>query len=489
MNNNPTELVFFPAPGVGHLISTVQLAKLILETNQSISISILLFTLPVHSSKLTAFVESESRNNPYSTRLVFISFPTLTNMPDPSSPDLFRTVIDLYKPLVKEMFDNRVKAGSSKPAGFVLDMFCTTYVDVADELGVPSYLYCTSGASTLNFMFWAQKWAEDQGLQARDLAVKISDPNGSYIVPGFKYPIAAKNIPAVFKDEYWGEILINFTRQFRRMKGILVNSYVELESVAIQSLQNSEDITIPPVYPVGPIMDLKSGGGTKDKEKESIMKWLDSQPESSVVFLCFGSMGSFGEEQVTEIANALDQSGHRFLWALRKPPSSEKSESRSDSGTFLEALPEGFLDRTAKRGKVIGWAPQVDVLAHPAVGGFVSHCGWNSTLESLWHNVPIGTWPMYAEQQLNAFELVKELELAVEIRMDYSRDLKLGKDNFIVKAIEIEEGIKKLMSMDNKKIRGNVKEMSDKARKALQNGGSSYNSLGSFIKDVLNNYS
>ncbi|XP_074293928.1 anthocyanidin 3-O-glucosyltransferase 2-like [Silene latifolia] len=486
MSNNPAELVFIPAPGVGHLISTVQLAKLLLETNKSISITILVITLPTHSSKLKAYIDSESRNNPYPNRLVFVSLPTLTNPPNPSSPDFFMTVVDLHKPMVEEVFNERVKVGLPKPIGFVLDIFCTKFADIADELRVPSYVYCTSGASFLNFVFWAQSWAKGHGLNTRDFSMKISDPAGSFIVPGFKNPVTSKNIPAVFKYEWGSDMILNFGRQFRRMKGILVNSYVELESFAFQSLHNSKDKTIPPVYPVGPIMELKSGGGSHDKDKESITKWLDDQPESSVVFLCFGSMGSFGEEQVKEIANGLERSGHRFLWALRRPPTPSNPGAPSDNETFLEALPVGFLDRIAKRGKIIGWAPQVDVLAHRAVGGFVSHCGWNSTLESMWFNVPIGAWPMYAEQQLNAFELVKELELAVEIRMDYSMDWMTGEAKFVVKAMEIEEGIKKLMSMDEK-MKVNVKNISDKARKALENGGSSYHWLGCFIKDVLSN--
>ncbi|MCI68776.1 UDP-glucose flavonoid 3-O-glucosyltransferase 6-like, partial [Trifolium medium] len=78
-----------------------------------------------------------------------------------------------------------------------------------------------------------------------------------------------------------------------------------------------------------------------------------------------------------------------------------------------------FLDRTAEIGKVIGWAPQVQVLAHPATGGFVSHCGWNSTLESIHYGVPIATWPLFADQQTNALELVSELKMGVEIALDY----------------------------------------------------------------------
>ena len=154
--------------------------------------------------------------------------------------------------------------------------------------------------------------------------------------------------------------------------------------------------------------------------------------------------------------------------------------------TFVDALPEGFLERTAHRGKIIGWAPQVAVLAHQAIGGFVSHCGWNSTLESLWFGVPMATWPLYAEQQLNAFALVKELGLAVDIRMDYRRDWRTKQANGVVTAEEVENGVKKLMSVDEEK-REKVREMSDDGRKALQIGGSSHHWLGRFVASVLDN--
>jgi UDP:flavonoid glycosyltransferase YjiC (YdhE family) len=239
------------------------------------------------------------------------------------------------------------------------------------------------------------------------------------------------------------------------------------------------------VYPVGPILNITRNENHEDysdlaKQKtDSTLKWLDDQPPLSVVFLCFGSMGTFDEAQVKEIACALEQSGLRFLWSLREPPAKGKIAYPSDYADYRGVLPEGFLDRTSGIGKVIGWAPQVAVLAHPAIGGFVSHCGWNSLLESLWYGVPVGTLPMYAEQHLNAFEMARELGLAVEVSMDYRKNSEV-----IVNAEEIQRGIRQVMDHDSD-TRKRVKEMSEMSKKALMDGGSSYSSLGRFIEQIF----
>jgi UDP:flavonoid glycosyltransferase YjiC (YdhE family) len=135
---------------------------------------------------------------------------------------------------------------------------------------------------------------------------------------------------------------------------------------------------------------------------------------------------------------------------------------------------------TREIGMICGWAPQVEVLAHKAVGGFVSHCGWNSILESLWHGVPIAVWPMYAEQQINAFQMVRDLGLAVELKLDYRRGGEL------VVAEEIEKAVKCLMDGESE-VRKRVKEMSGKSTNAVVNGGSSYASLGQLIETILGN--
>ncbi|KAF3443509.1 hypothetical protein FNV43_RR13192 [Rhamnella rubrinervis] len=126
--------------------------------------------------------------------------------------------------------------------------------------------------------------------------------------------------------------------------------------------------------------------------------------------------------------------------------------------------------KTRDLGLLCGWAPQVEVLAHRSIGGFVSHCGWNSTLESLWHGVPLVTWLLSAEQQINAFQMVKDLGLSVELRLDYRRDCG---DHHLVVADDIEKAVRSVMDGDGD-VEKKVQEMSEKCRRAVVEGGSSF---------------
>ena len=124
------------------------------------------------------------------------------------------------------------------------------------------------------------------------------------------------------------------------------------------------------------------------------------------------------------------------------------------------------------------------VLSHRSVEGFVSHCGWNSTLESIWCGVPIAAWPLYAEQQLNAFQLVVEVGMAAEIRMDYRTNMKPDGEEIFVTAEEIERGIRRVMS--DSEIKKKAEEMKEKSRATVSDGGSSYRAIGDFIHQVMN---
>ncbi|KAF2293812.1 hypothetical protein GH714_004971 [Hevea brasiliensis] len=462
------QLVFVPSPGIGHLVSAVEVAKLLLTRQHQLSITVLILNHSFFDSKIHNYVESQrASSSPISNRLGFIDLPK-----DETEIFNLSSFIERQKPHVKEavlkIIQSESGVESAQLAGFVIDMFCTSMIDVANEFGVSSYIFYTSGAAFLGFMLYVQKIHDEEKFDP----IEFKDSNTELLVPSLVNPFPSGVMPSALLSGEWLPPLLDSTRRFGEAKGIIVNTFLELESHAIESLKMSA------VYPVGPILDVGSDGRNTHRE---IMQWLDDQPPSSVVFLCFGSHGSFDEDQVKEIAYALEHSGQRFLWSLRRPPPPGLQASPSDYEDPQQVLPEGFLDRTVGIGKVMGWAPQVAVLAHPAIGGFVSHCGWNSILESIWFGVPIATWPMYAEQQFNAFEMVMELGLAVEIKMDYRKH-----SGVIVNCDEIEGGINCLMKHDSKQ-RKKVKEMSEKSRMALMEGGSSCSWLESLIKDVMNN--
>jgi hypothetical protein len=179
------------------------------------------------------------------------------------------------------------------------------------------------------------------------------------------------------------------------------------------------------------------------------------------VFLCFGSMGLFSAKQLREMAVGLENSGQRFLWAVRNPPPEKNKEPNLD-----ELLPDGFMERTKERGFVLTqWAPQAEILSHGSVGGFVTHCGWNSVLEAVCGGVPMIGWPLYAEQRMTRVVLVKELKVALTVNES---------EDGLVSAAELEKRVRELMDSEaGKEVRERVSCMRDDAVAAVKEGGSS----------------
>ncbi|XP_060672236.1 anthocyanidin 3-O-glucosyltransferase 2-like [Ziziphus jujuba] len=480
------ELVFIAYPGSGCIVSTVGIAKYLLTQHEHLFATVLVMKLPFHSTyDVVTYTQSlSSSSSSISKRINFIDLPQENTYADSIAADFLRQFLEDQKLHVKnavaKLMDSRRSTcsdDSPRLTGFVVDVLCTTMIDVADEFGIPSYVFLTSGAGFLSLLFHLLQLHDEENVDPTQFK---NDPTAELVVPGFLNRVPARVLPGVMLDKDLAPTMMGYARKIRGSKGIMVNTFMELESCAIRSLSD-DDAKFPPVYPVGPILNLNAHPNIIGSD---ITKWLDDQPPSSVVFLCFGTIGSFSRDQVKEIAIALENSGVRFVWSLRKPPSKMAFAMPGNYADLEEILPKEFLDRTAEIGRIIGWAPQVDILSHQAVGGFVSHCGWNSTLKSLWFGVPIATLPLKSEQQLNAFELVKELGLGVEIKIDHRGCFYGGNEHSIVSAKEIELGIKRVMEVDSD-TRKRVKEMSEKSRRALMDGGSSYSSLNDFIKTLM----
>ena len=138
------------------------------------------------------------------------------------------------------------------------------------------------------------------------------------------------------------------------------------------------------------------------EERDPCILWLDRQAPNSVLYISFGSFATLEAPQLLELAMGLEASDCSFLWIVRSPNAHGMSAASGSPEPVTEFLPLGFEERMKGRGMCYsGWAPQTRILKHPAVGGFLSHCGWNSTLETVCTGVPMLAWPITAEQHLN----------------------------------------------------------------------------------------
>ncbi|CAL5190532.1 unnamed protein product [Lathyrus oleraceus] len=471
------QVVFIPFPGVSHLVSTLEFAKLLINRDNRLHITVLIIKFP-HTTETDIYTKSL----PISNSLNVINLPECFLPPNSNSGSALTALLEAQKPNVKQAVSNLTteEGQHGQLAAFVVDMFCTTMTDVAKEFSVPTLVFFTSSVAFLGLSLHLHTIRERDNVDSTQLLQLTELP-----VPSFANLVPTKSLPSSVLLKKWESFMMGYWKGLKNADGIIVNSFEELESHAVDSFVSDPGLAGITLYPVGPILNLEHK--TKDMdESHDIIKWLDVQPPSSVVFLCFGSKGTFDEDQIKEIAFAIENSGVLFIWSLRKPPlkgtmDAPSEYSLSDLGLIL---PKGFLDRTVEIGRVVGWAPQVQILAHPAIGGFVSHCGWNSTLESIYFGVPIATWPIFAEQQINAFELVCELKMSVEIALDYNVEFG-GEPNYFITADKIEKGIKSVLDKDGE-VRKKVKMMSENSRKTLLEGGSSYTSLGRLIDYIVN---
>ncbi|XP_043715605.1 UDP-glycosyltransferase 88A1-like isoform X1 [Telopea speciosissima] len=455
-------IVLYPSPGIGHLVSMVELGRLILKHYPSFSISILITPPPFNTGSTTPYITHVSTTTP---SIAFHNLPAVSISPDSiSSPHFEALLFDVILRNNQNVHQTLLTiSNTSNVRAFIIDMFCTVALDVGASLEIPTYYFFTSGAACLALFLYFPTIHGNTTKSLKDLDSHLHCPG----IP----PVHPLDVPKPMLDrtDKVYEDLLEFFSRLPESKGVLVNTFEALEPTPLKAILDGHCVPhrpTPPVYCIGPLIADRGGGDSS--ATVDCFTWLDSQPIRSVVFLCFGSLGLFTAAQLKEIAIGLEKSGERFLWVVRNPPMEDKSwrnlaPPEPDLDTLL---PEGFLDRTKERGLVVKlWAPQVEVLNRESVGGFVTHCGWNSVLEAICAGVPMVGWPLYAEQRLNRIFLVEEMKLALS--MDES-------EGGFVSSAMVEKRVKELMgSEEGKALRERTLALRDAAKAAMAEGGSS----------------
>nr|KAJ0202738.1 hypothetical protein LSAT_V11C500282850 [Lactuca sativa] len=205
------------------------------------------------------------------------------------------------------------------------------------------------------------------------------------------------------------------------------------------------------------------------------LEWLDKQAKDSVIYVSFGTTTSLSDDEIRELANGLENSQHKFIWVLRD---ADKGDIFDGEVRRVE-LPKGFEERLGAQGLVVReWAPQLEILAHPATGGFMSHCGWNSSMESITMGVPITAWPMHSDQPRNATLVTEVLKTGISVRDWESR-------GELVTSSTIETSIRKLMASDEgDAMRKRAAKLGDDVRRSVEKGGATRTEIDSFIAHI-----
>jgi UDP:flavonoid glycosyltransferase YjiC (YdhE family) len=251
-------------------------------------------------------------------------------------------------------------------------------------------------------------------------------------------------------------------KEIKGSSGLIWNSVEELEPSEMIKL--GRDFPIP-LFPIGPFHSyFPASSSSLLTQDQSCLSWLNTQAPKSVLYVSFGSLAKFNETEFKELAWGLANSNQPFLWAIR-PGLARGSE-------WLEALPDGFLEMVSGRGHIVKWAPQQEVLGHPATGGFWTHNGWNSTLESICEGIPMICSPCFGDQKVNARYVSHVWKIGVHLENRMERG-------------EIHKAIRKLMvETEGEEMRERIMHLKEKVDLSLRQRGSSNQALESLINYI-----
>nr|GLL26561.1 UDP-glycosyltransferase 83A1-like [Ipomoea trifida] len=350
---------------------------------------------------------------------------------------------------INESVENRVSC-------LIADQHLGWALELAKKLGLQRVAFWPAATASLSMMFNIPKLLDDgivgkNGEILRKESIKLcplmpSMNTTDLVWNGFSDPELKK----LFFDLYFKNV-----ESVKAAEWLLCNSS--------QAMEYEVFAAYPKLIPIGPLLASNRLGKTSGhfwQEDTDCLKWLDQQPLNSVIYVAFGSFTIFNMAEFQELALGLELTNRPFLWVVRQ-------------GFIEEAenpYPEGFIDRTRNRGRLVEWAPQQKVLAHPSLGCFLSHCGWNSTIEGVSNGLPFLCWPYFADQLFNKSYICD----VWKIGLGFDRN-----ENGIIGRQEIKNKVEQLFGDENFKAR--AVDLQAEMLSSVKRGGSSYQNFSSFV--------
>ncbi|XP_030452813.1 zeatin O-glucosyltransferase-like [Syzygium oleosum] len=462
-------VIMVPLPAQGHLNQLVELAYLVAS-----------YGIPVH------YVGSASHNHQAKLRshippssspsdICFHNFPTppfLSPAPNPNStckfPSHLQPAFDAAS-LLRGPIASLIRSLSleSRRVVVVHDSLMGSVVqDAASVPNAENYVFHSVSAFAL---YW-YKWEATGIVLPREEEVDIVELLSSNGFP---------SLQDSFTDEFLKFIALQ--HEFKKLSsGIIYNTcrVVEGHYVDLFTSATANSITTKH-WAIGPFNPVKVPEKKSRRSAHGCMEWLDKQALNSVIYVSFGTTTALSNKQIHEIATGLECSGQKFIWVLRE---ADKADVFSGGGEARKIeLPQGFEEMVETRDLgllVRDWAPQLEILGHPATGGFLSHCGWNSCMESISMGVPILAWPMHSDQPRNAVLISKVLKIGLIVKDCMSQ-------NKVVKSSEIQGAVKALMASEQgDEMRKRAAELGVAVRGSMDEGGVSRAELDSFITHI-----
>ncbi|ESW14142.1 hypothetical protein PHAVU_008G256600 [Phaseolus vulgaris] len=437
-------VVAVPYPGRGHVNPMMNLCKLLLSKNSQILVTF------VVTEEWLGFIDSDSKPD----NLRFATIPNVI----PSEEGRANDYVTFFEAVMTKMeapFEDFLNRLHLPPTVIIYDTFLYWVVRVANARNIPVASFWPMSAS-----FFAVLKHYHLLRRNGHYPVNVSEDGEKRVdyIPG-NSSIRLADFP--FSDESWRsrrllELALNIIPWVQKAQYLLFPTIYELEPQAIDALKAELFI---PIYTVGPAIPCFANGHI-DASKHGYFQWLDNQPSASVLYISQGSFLSVSNEQFDEIAAGVGDSGVRFLWVQPR-----------ENGRLKELCGD--------RGLVLPWCDQLKVFQHPAIGGFWSHCGWNSTKEGIFSGVPFLTFPIFLDQPLNGKFLVEEWKVGWRVKKEV-------KDDTLIRKNEIANLTRKFMDFgSNEVMRKKSRELKQLCHSAIASGGSSETDITAFLSNIL----